>query len=142
MLAREDPQVIVHRLGDHARSAPLGEDRMLIVERHDGDEHGRDGEGRNQGASPAGPPGRSGDRRHRPLGRQTPLQGQRRRILRQPLLEHLGERLLARLLAGAGRAALEVSLNLRMHVGLESAALVIEETRLHILAVHCPPYLA
>jgi hypothetical protein len=63
-------------------------------------------------------------------------------MLGQPLLEDPGERLLARLLTGADRAALEVSLNLRVHVGLESAALVIEQTRLHVLAVHCPPYLA
>jgi len=112
MLAREDPQVIVHCLGDHARSTSLGEDCMLVVEGHDGQEHGRDGEGRNQGASPGAPPGRPGDRRHRPLGRQTPLQRERRRMLRQPLLERLGERLLASLLAGASGAALKVSLDL------------------------------
>src|SRR6266542_3184397 len=53
--AREDTQVIVHRLDDHARPVPGRDDRPLVVERHDGQEHGGDGDGGKEGTAAAAP---------------------------------------------------------------------------------------
>src|SRR6266540_2117139 len=147
VLARENPQVVVHCLGDHTRPIAQGDGRLLIilliiVERYGEQERRRDGEGRNEGASPSAPPRRAGDGCDRPVRRQAPLQGQRGRVLRQLLFEHLGERLLSRLFMSAGRAAVEVSADRLLRVRPEPPALVIEEMRSHVLAVHATIYLA
>ena len=142
MPARENTQVIVHRLNDHARPVPGRDDRALVVERHDGQEHGGDREGGNEGTPPAAPPRRPRGGRERPPGGQAPLQGQRGRVLGQPPLEHLGQRLLGRLLARAARAALEVGVDLLARGGPEPPAPVVEEMRLHVPTVHSASYLA
>jgi hypothetical protein len=63
-------------------------------------------------------------------------------MLRESLLEHLGEHLLHRLLLGARRAALEVGADRLAPVRVEPPALIIEKLQSYVLAVHRHCYLA
>ena len=63
-------------------------------------------------------------------------------MLGQALLEQLGEHALAGFLPGACRARLDMPLHLVMRGGLEGAALVVEQSRSHVPALHSASYLA
>ena len=109
VLAREQAQVIVDRLGHHRRA---GAARSLVVERQRGQQQHAHRERGHQGAAPARPPpgrrrrgGRVGPRRGEPA-----LQRQRGRVLGQAALEGLAQERLGRRLVGAGLARGQVAL--------------------------------
>jgi len=138
MLAREQPQVVVHRLGDHDLAA-VG---PRIVERQRGEHQHRHREGGDQQAAPV-PPTRSRglvDRRGGRLGRprrgQPALEREGGRVGGQAVLERLAQEGVGRLLVGAGVAAGHVAPERLSLLGGQAAALGVEQERARFVAGH------
>lgn len=63
-------------------------------------------------------------------------------MLRQSLLQEVGQHMLCRLSPGAGRAGVEMRADLPLQVRTQSVLLIIKEMYPHVLALHAAPYLA
>jgi len=134
MLTRQDPQMIVDRLGDHPGGGALA--RPLVGERpHDQEHRGRRRD-RDEVPRPAPPEARRGRRRARPLRGQPALQGHRRSVLGEPALERLAQERLRRRLVRARGARLQVRLQRRVRLRGEPAALGVQEPVPGFLAGH------
>ena len=72
----------------------------------------------------------------RELGGETPLQGERRRVLGQPPLESLRQLVLETILVRAVGAAVEMRAHLGMGLGREPALLIVEQHQEDVVAVH------
>src|SRR5262245_37037100 len=142
MLARENPQMIVHRLGDHGRPAPRRVAGSLVVEGQHREEHRSHREGGDERAAPTAPPRGPHSRVITPLSRQTPLEREGGRMLRHPLLQGVVESPLDRVLPGALGAALEMSPDGLPCRRPEASALILDKGHSRILTGHWDSYLA
>ena len=137
VLAREQPQVIIHGLGDH-RALLAGRARRgtLVVDDRRRHEHDRGrGQRRHEGRSPPAPP-RTPGRRLRPPGGEPALERERGGMLRQALLEQPSQLLLHRVGSRATRAAFEVCAYRLLRLEPRAALLVVEQVLPHLIARH------
>jgi len=134
MLAREDPQMIVDRLGHHASGVALARPPLDERQRHQ-EQRGHRG-GRHEVAPPAPPHSRGLGGGGGPAGSQPALERQRRAVLGQPLLERLGQERFRALLVGARRALVQVRLERAARLRGEPVTLRVQQLVTGLVARH------